>query len=127
MLFCTLMLASSFCCCGFVSWLVIVVIAAGPGLASSPVSLGSGSSSSEGASAPRMLEDARDRDPLVDVAVQHTSDEVDVLFTENVGDAQVVVHDLVDAVERVLFVDDRVQEDAQRPYVLLFAAVGAAG
>jgi hypothetical protein len=34
-----------------------------------------------------------------------------------------VVHDLVDAVEGVLLVDDGVEQNAQRPDVLLFTAV----
>lgn len=34
-----------------------------------------------------------------------------------------MVQDLVNIVERVFFVDDRVEEDAQGPNVLLFASV----
>ena len=64
-----------------------------------------------------------DIEALLDVPVQHAPDEVDALVTNGVRDAQVAVHDLVDAVEWVLLVDDGVEENAQRPYVLFLAAV----
>jgi hypothetical protein len=38
-----------------------------------------------------------------------------------------MIHDLVDGVEGVFFVDDGVEEDAEGPDVLFFATVGAAG
>lgn len=60
------------------------------------------------------------------VAVQHAADEVDALGAHGKGNAQVQVHDLVDAVKGVLLVDDGVQENAQRPHVLRFAAIGLA-
>lgn len=37
-----------------------------------------------------------------------------------------MVHDLVDAVKGVFLVDEGVEEDAEGPNVLFFAAVGAA-
>ena len=37
-----------------------------------------------------------------------------------------MIHDLVDRVERVFLVDDGIQQDAQSPDILLFAAVGTA-
>jgi hypothetical protein len=38
-----------------------------------------------------------------------------------------VVHDLVYAIEWVLFVDDGVEQNAKGPDILLFATVGSAG
>jgi len=38
-----------------------------------------------------------------------------------------MVHDLVDGVERVLLVDDGVEQDAESPDVLFLAAIGVAG
>jgi 5-methylcytosine-specific restriction endonuclease McrBC regulatory subunit McrC len=62
--------------------------------------------------------------PLVHIAIQHLADQINALVANRVRHAQVAVHDLVDAVEGVLLVDDGVQQDAQGPDVLLFAAVG---
>ena len=61
--------------------------------------------------------------PLRDVPVEHAADEVDALLAKDEGDAQVAIHNLVDAVEGVLLVDDGVEEDAQGPDVLLFTTV----
>jgi hypothetical protein len=74
-----------------------------------------------------MLQHFRDADALIDVAVQHPSDQIDARLAHDVRHAQVVVHDLVDAVERVFLVDDCVKQDAQCPHVLFFSAVGFAG
>lgn len=70
-----------------------------------------------------MIQNLTDSDSLIHVSIQHKPDEVDALLAHDVWHAQVVVHDLVDAVERVLLVHDRVEQDSQRPYVLLLAAV----
>ena len=64
--------------------------------------------------------------PRRHIAVQHPADQIDALVADGIRHAQVAVHDLVDAVEGVLLVDDGVQQDAQRPDVLLLAAVGPA-
>jgi hypothetical protein len=56
---------------------------------------------------------------LSNIAVQHAADEVNALFAQNIGDAQIAVHDLVDAVERILLVDNSVKENTECPYVLL--------
>ena len=61
------------------------------------------------------------------VPVQHLFDEIDTWLTHHVWDSQVAIHDLVDAVERVLFVDYGVEENTKGPDVLLFAVVGLAG
>ena len=73
-----------------------------------------------------MLEDLADGDALLHVAVQHEPDQVDALLAHDPGDAQVVVHDLVNGVEGVFLVDDGVEQDAERPDVLLLAAVRVA-
>lgn len=70
-----------------------------------------------------MLNDLLYRVPRLAVAVQHAAYEIDAVVAHDEGDPQVAVHDLVDAVERVLLVYNRVQQDAQGPDVLLFAAV----
>lgn len=72
---------------------------------------------------PRVLPDLRDREPLLHVARQHGLDQVDAALAHDPRDAQFVVQDLVDAVEGVFLVHERVQEDAERPHVLLLAAV----
>lgn len=77
--------------------------------------------------APAMFQNLCNCDPLIDVSVQHASDKVDTGFAHDIWYAQVVVHDLVDAVEGVLLVDDRVKQNAESPDILLFAAVGLAG
>ncbi len=64
--------------------------------------------------------------PLPNIAIQHAPDKINALVADGVRHAQVAVHDLVDGVEGVLLVDDGVQQDAERPDVLLLAAVGAA-
>ena len=73
-----------------------------------------------------MLEHGLDADTAVNVAVEHFPDQVDTVLAHDVGDAEVVVHDLVDGVEGVLLVDDGVEQDAKGPDVLLFAAVRGA-
>lgn len=67
------------------------------------------------------------RQPLRDIAVEHLANQVDALVADDVGNAQVAVHDLVDAVEGVLLIDDGVQQDTEGPDVLFLAAVGLAG
>lgn len=52
--------------------------------------------------------------------------QVDALFAHHPWHAQVMVHDLVDGVEGVLFVNDGVEQDAESPDILLFTAIGFA-
>jgi len=73
--------------------------------------------------APRVFEDSLDANPAFDISVEHLADQVDAVLAHDVGDAQVVIHDFVNRVERVLLVDDCVEQDTQSPYVLLFAAI----
>ena len=56
-----------------------------------------------------MLEHFANGDTTVDVAVEHEPDQIDAGLGHDVGDAQVVVHDLVDAIERVLLIDNSVK------------------
>ena len=72
---------------------------------------------------PPCIPDLTDGQPAIDVAVQHLLDELDVGGRHDPRDAELVVEDLVDAVKGVLLVDERVEEDAEGPDVLLLAAV----
>lgn len=74
-----------------------------------------------------MLKHLLDRDARFDIANEHGADQVDAVFAHDVRDAEVAVHDLVNAIEWILFVNDGVQEDTQGPDILLFATVGLAG
>ena len=68
--------------------------------------------------------DLFDAQSLLHVPVEHTSYQVNAVVIEgDIWDAQGVVQDFVDTVEGILLVHDRVEEDAEGPYVLLFAAV----
>lgn len=74
---------------------------------------------------PRMLQHLADRNPLLDITVQHQSDQVNALLAHDPRNAQVVVHNLVNGVERIFLVDDGVQQDTEGPHILLFATVRA--
>jgi hypothetical protein len=73
-----------------------------------------------------MLQHGLDPNPPLDVAIQHFANQINAVLAENVRHPKVVVHDLVDAIEGILLVDDGVEEDAQSPDVLFFAAIGEA-
>lgn len=74
-----------------------------------------------------MLQHLTDRDSLIDIAVEHQPNKIDTGLTHDVRYAQVVIHNLIDAVERVFLVDDGVEQDPQSPDILFFAAVGLSG
>ena len=76
--------------------------------------------------APRVLENLADRDALLHVAVQHEPHKIDALLAHDPGDAEVVVHDLVDGVEGVFLVDDGVDQNAESPDVLLLPTIRVA-
>ncbi len=61
---------------------------------------------------PRMLTHSLNPDPPLHISVEHLADQINALLAHNVGYSQIVVHDLVDTVERVLLVDDGVEQDA---------------
>ena len=70
-----------------------------------------------------MLLDLGNGISLIDFTVQHRLDKINRALAHDPGDAKLMIDDLVDAVERVFFVDEGVEQDPQRPDVLLFAAV----
>lgn len=45
------------------------------------------------------------------------------MFTHDPWNAELTIHDLIDAIEGIFLVDKRIQEDSQRPHVLFFATV----
>ena len=67
-----------------------------------------------------------DRNSLLNIAVQHQPHEINALFGHDPWHSKIMVHDLVDAIERVLFVDDGVEQDAESPDILFFAAIRTA-
>lgn len=58
-----------------------------------------------------MVQDLLDSHTRLDVAVQHQADQVNTIIAHDVRDTEVAVHDLIDAVERILLVDDGIKED----------------
>lgn len=71
-----------------------------------------------------MRHDLGDIDPLVNFAFQHLADNVDTSFREgHERYPKRMVKDLVDVVEWILLVDNRIEQNTKRPYVLLFSAV----
>lgn len=73
--------------------------------------------------APRMFHHGLNSDSLLDVSIEHLSNQVDTVFTHDVRYSEIMVHDFIDAVERVLLVDDGVEQDAEGPDILFFAPV----
>lgn len=64
---------------------------------------------------------------VVNVAIEHRADEVNAIFRERKeGNAEGVVKDLIDVVERVLFVDNGVKKNAESPDVLFLASIRSA-
>lgn len=58
--------------------------------------------------APGMVQDLVDVVPVLDVPVEHAADEVDAFVADGERHPQISIHDLIDAVEWVLLVDDGV-------------------
>lgn len=71
-----------------------------------------------------MLDHLRNRQAPIDVAVQHRLDKIDTRLAHDPRDAEFVIHDLIDAIERVFLIHQCIEQDAQSPDVLLLAAVG---
>lgn len=71
-----------------------------------------------------MLHGLRNRQSALDISIQHRLDQIDIALAHDPRDAELVIQDLVDAVEGVFLVDESVEEDAEGPDVLLFAAIG---
>lgn len=71
-----------------------------------------------------MFKHFSDGESVVNVAIEHRADEVNAIFRERKeGDAEGVVKDLIDVVERVLFVDNGIKENAESPDVLFLAPI----
>jgi hypothetical protein len=70
-----------------------------------------------------MLEDLLNCDSRVDVSVEHRTDQVNAIIAHHIRNAEIPIHDFIDAVERVLFVDDSVEENSESPNILLFASI----
>lgn len=62
--------------------------------------------------APRVVQHLVDVVALFNVAVKHVPDEVNALFANRVWHTQIAVHNLVNAVEGVFLVNNRVEKDA---------------
>lgn len=73
-----------------------------------------------------MLQYLADSNSLLNVAVQHQPYKINALLRHNPRHPKIMVHDLVDTVEGVFFVDDSVEQDAEGPDILFFATVGTA-
>lgn len=73
---------------------------------------------------PGMINNFRYRDSIVNITVEHPADKVDAVLGEwKKGDSKGVVENFVDVVEWILLIDDGIEQNAQSPDVLLFAAV----
>lgn len=70
-----------------------------------------------------MIQDLCDGVTLIHFAVEHRLDQIDRRLAHDPRNAQLVVHDLVDAVEGILLVDERVEKDPKGPHVLLPATI----
>lgn len=73
-----------------------------------------------------MFDDLSDGQPLIDIPIQHRSNQLDAFLAHDPRHPQFMVHDLVDTVEGVFFVHQSVKEDAEGPDVLFLAPVGFA-
>lgn len=76
---------------------------------------------------PWVIQDLLYIQSLADVSIQHFTDKIYALFAQNVWNTQIVIHNLVNAVEWVLLIYDRVQQDTESPNILLFAVIRLAG
>lgn len=58
---------------------------------------------------PRMLQHVPNTYSSLHIAIQHPSNKIDAVIAHHIRHSQVVIHDFIDTVERVLLVDDRIQ------------------
>lgn len=70
-----------------------------------------------------MLQDCLNTNSSLHISVEHLSDQVQIIVAHDVRYTQVVVHNLVDAIERIFFVHDGIQKNSKSPNVLLFASI----
>lgn len=66
-------------------------------------------------------------DALVDISIEHQPHQVDAGITHNIRYSEIMVHDLVDRVEGIFFVNYGIEKNTKCPDILLFASVGLAG
>lgn len=76
---------------------------------------------------PRVLQNLGDGDASLDIAIEHQANQVQILFGHDIRYSQVVVHDLINAIEGILLVHNGVEKDSESPDVLLFAAIRLTG
>lgn len=74
-----------------------------------------------------MLNHLRNIKALCNIAIQHVANEVDALVAKRKGYSEIAIHNLINAVEGVLFIDDGVEKNSQGPYVLFPSAIWLAG
>ena len=74
--------------------------------------------------APPRVPDLADGQSPIDVPIKHLLNQLDIRGRHDPRYAQFVVQYLVNAVKGVFLVDERVEEDAEGPNILFFAAVG---
>lgn len=72
---------------------------------------------------PRMVQHSLNANPPLNVSIKHLPNQVNAILTHHIWYPEVMIHDLVYTIERVLFVHNRVEEDAECPYILLFPSV----
>jgi hypothetical protein len=60
---------------------------------------------------------------LLHVPIQHATNKVNTLWADCERHSKVSIHDLIDAVERILLVDDGVEQDAQCPDILFLPTI----
>ena len=75
---------------------------------------------------PSVFQNLGDGVTLIHFAVEHRLDQIDRRLAHDPGNAQLVVHDLVDTVKGILLVDERVEKDPESPDVLLPPTIGFA-
>lgn len=70
-----------------------------------------------------MLKHFLDGDSRFHISVKHCADKINAIFAHDVWNSKIAVHDFVDTVEWILFVDNSVKENSKRPDILLLASV----
>lgn len=70
-----------------------------------------------------MLQDLLDGYSGIHIAVQHCTNQVDTVLAHDIWYAEIPIQYLVHIVKRILFVDDRIEQDSQSPNILLLAAI----
>lgn len=70
-----------------------------------------------------MIYNAFDVDSRVDIAIKHFADQVNAIFAHYIRNAELAVHNLVNAVEWILFVDDGIEENTKCPYILFLTTI----